>query len=168
MSASTPDSSAGNGAGRVAANVLAVVVAVLALTAIAVGLFFAGVHSTQRDGDGYLASGQKRLTTPTHALVADKLDVETGPDWLFDKSRLGTLRVTASGTGAKPIFVGIARTYQVDAYLRGVARDKITDIEVDPFSVTYGRQPGAAQPATPGKQTFWVRDASGAGRQTLT
>jgi hypothetical protein len=114
------------------------------------------------------AAESRALSTPTYALVADKLGVGTGPDWLFQRSRLGTIRVTATGRSGKPIFVGIARTSQIDEYLGDVAHDEITDIEVDPFSVVSSRQPGAARPAAPTSQTFWARRASGADRETLT
>lgn len=151
------------------ARVLAAVLALLAVTAIAFGGFLVAIHSTHRDSHGFYASGEKTLTTPTYALVADEIDFGTGGfEWLFRKNRLGTVRVTATGTAAKPIFVGIAPRTRIDAYLRGVATDKISDIEADPFSITYSRQVGAAKPAAPTGLTFWTSKASGAGLQTLT
>ena len=36
-----------------------------------------------------------------------------------------------------PVFVGIARTSDVDAYLDRSARATLTDIEVDPFEASY-------------------------------
>ena len=43
--------------------------------------------------------------------------------------------LTRDGHRREPVFVGIARAPQVDAYLRGVEHDEITDFELDPFSV---------------------------------
>jgi hypothetical protein len=169
MNTSTAEPQAGRSAGRFLAIVAGSVLGVLAVSAVALGGALVGVHSTQRDADGFYATGQKTLKTPTHALVADTLDVGTGgPGWLFRKSRLGTVRVAATGTAAKPVFVGIARTSQVDAYLRGVAQDEISDLEVDPFSVSYTRRPGSATPDAPTGETFWASHASGSGRQTVT
>ena len=169
MTTSTTGPPPGRSAGRFIAVVAGTILGLLAVAAVALGGALVGMHSTQRDADGFYATGQKTLATPTHALVADDLDVGTdGPGWLFRKSRLGTVRVAASGTAAKPVFVGIARTSQVGAYLRGVAQDQITDLEVDPLAVTYDRRPGTATPGAPGAQQFWASKASGSGRQTVT
>jgi hypothetical protein len=167
MNLTTPESSPNRSAGRVIAGVAGWILAALAVTFVSLGAGLLGIHSTKRDSQGFYATGQKTLQTPTHALVADKLDAN-GPGWLFRKSRLGTIRVQATGTSAKPVFVGVAKTSQIDAYLRGVAQDELTDFEVDPFSVDYKRRPGSATPAAPGSQAFWASRASGSGRQTLT
>ena len=154
---------------RIAFTVVGSVVAVLAVVALAAGGALLVVHQTQRDSDGFYASDAKTLTTPTYALVSDKLDIGTDtPEWLFRKGGLGTVRVTATGAGGKPIFVGIARTSQLDAYLRGVAHDEITDFEIRPFSVTSARRPGGATPPAPTSQNFWAAAADGTGRQTAT
>lgn len=109
------------------------------------------------------------LTTSTHALVSDRLEAGTdGPDWLFSKGRLGTIRVTATGTTTKPIFIGIAPAADAEAYLRGVARDEITDLKVDPFSVTSTRRAGSATPLRPTDQSIWTTSSSGSGKQILT
>jgi hypothetical protein len=167
MNTSAPETRAPRSAGRSIAIVAGWILAALAVTFVVLGGALLGIHSTKRDAHGFYATGQTTLQTPTRALVADKLDAN-GPGWLLRKSRLGTIRVAATGTSAKPIFVGVAKTTQIDAYLRGVAQDELTDFEVDPFSVTYERRPGSATPGVPGSQPFWASKASGSGRQTLT
>jgi hypothetical protein len=155
--------------GRVALIVVGVCIGLLALAALASGALLVGIHATQRDGDGFYATGSNPLTTSTHALVSDRLDVRTdGTDWLFRKGRLGTIRVTATGTSAKPILIGIARTSDAEAYLRGVARDEITDLKVDPFSVTSTRRTGSATPLEPIGRSIWAKSSSGSGKQILT
>ena len=145
------------------------VLVAMSVAVLVAGAFVVGVHATQRDGDGYYASGHHRLTTTTRALFTDGLDVDTedAPGWMVHDGRLGTLRVTASGTAAKPVFVGVARTSRVDEYLRGVDRDEVTDFELDPFSVTKTRHAGTAAPARPASQHFWSQSASGRGEQKV-
>ena len=163
----TRESGANRSAGRVIAGVAGWILAALAVTFVVLGGALLGMHSSKRDSQGFYSTGKARLHTPTHALVADKLDAN-GPGWLFRKSRLGTIRVQATGIVGKPVFVGVAKTSQVDAYLRGVAQDQMTDFEVDPFSVDYERRAGTAVPAAPGSRSFWASRTSGSGRQTLT
>jgi hypothetical protein len=163
MSASASTSSGSRGA--VVAGAVALVVS---LAVLAVGAALVGLHATQRDDDGYYASGHNRLSTPTRALVSDNLDVGTdAPGWVFDDGRFGNLRVTASGTAQEPVFVGIARTAAVNGYLRGVDREEITDFELDPFSVDSTRHRGTAVPAAPAAQSFWAASATGSGEQAI-
>jgi hypothetical protein len=167
MTVTPPQPPAGRSAGRIIAITAATLLGALAVTFVALGGGLVGLHALKRNGDGFYATGQKTLKTPTYALVADKLDAN-GPSWLFGKNRLGTIRVAANGTPAKPIFIGVARTAQVDTYLRGVAQDEIGDFDIDPFSVSYDRHPGTAAPAAPAGQSLWAARATGSGRQTLT
>jgi hypothetical protein len=76
--------------------------------------------------------------------------------------------VSADAENAQQIFVGIAPQAQVDAYLRGVAHDEVTDFEVDPFAVSTARQPGSAMPEAAAQEVIWTESAGGSGRQTVT
>jgi hypothetical protein len=169
MNASETESSPGRSGGQIALIVVGALAGLLALALLAGGGALVWGHATQRDAQGYYATGFKSLATPTYALVSDGLDVGTdGPDWLFRSGRLATVRVTATGGQAHPVFVGIARESDVDIYLGSVERDAVTDFEVDPFSVTYSRRPGETTPAAPATQTFWAAKSAGSGRQTVT
>jgi hypothetical protein len=152
---------------------VAIVLGALALLVAAVGLVggaaLVAVQATQRDSDGYYDSGTSTLATPTHGFASEGLAVGSdGPTWLFRRARLGTIRVTATGTAVTPIFVGIARRTAVDRYLGHVAHDEVTDFEVDPLSITSARHPGSETPAPPTEQPFWARSESGSGLQTMT
>jgi Domain of unknown function (DUF4389) len=150
------------GPGAVAAlvggSLLALIGVILALGGI--GLMFA--HAVLRDDDGYFNSPTKQFSTPTYALTAEKLklgDIENGTgDWAV-ANLAGTLRVHAELASGAPVFVGIARERDVDAYLAGVAHDRVIDLnDGDP---QYERARGARAPAEPARQRFWVASASG-------
>jgi hypothetical protein len=144
------------------------VVAVLALATLLGATVTGLIHLTKRDADGYYTSSVETLSTPTHALVSDGLDVDDdGGEAFVRNGGLGTLRVSATPANGKPVFVGIARSEKVDAYLQGVARDDVTDFEVDPFSITTSRRHGKATPAAPVDQSFWARSASGTTTRTI-
>ena len=83
------------------------------------------------------------------------------------ESLYGKVRLQASSRDGQPVFAGIARTSDVNAYLRGTAHSTLTDLEVDPFVPSYRTTPGTRTPARPGAQDFWVASAEGTGTRTL-
>jgi hypothetical protein len=168
MTMSATDARAPRSGSRIALSVVGAIAVLIGIVALVGGGALVGVHETQRDSDGYYASGNNDVATPTHAFVSDELDVGTdGPDLLFRDGRLGTVRVTATGTDAKPIFVGVARQADVDAYLRGVAHDDVTDFDLDPFTLDVARSAGTRTPVAPAERNFWAASASGTGEQTV-
>lgn len=161
--AAPPPPRRGFGAKRVILLVLGTLVALLGLSLLAAG--GAGAWALgERDSSGYFTTGTNRLSTPEYALVSENLDVDSDvPGWFGD--HFATVRIQA--TSDRPVFVGIARTGEIDRYLTGVAHDEITDIDADPFDYTARRVGGSAAPASPTKQSFWRVQASGSGTQTI-
>ena len=166
MSTSTSDATRARNGSRIGLTIAGTVAVLMGLAALVGGAVLVGVHETQRDGDGYYASGASAVGTPTHALVSDGLEIGSDtPDWLTREGRLGTLRVTATAAAAKPVFVGVARRVDLDAYLRGVSHDTVTDFELDPLTLQTERRAGSRTPVAPGERTFWavvVMNADGA------
>jgi hypothetical protein len=152
--------------GRTAAVIAGAIAALVAFGLIAVG----GVllwGNAQKDRDGFISTGSDRFHTRTYALATDDLDVDTdAPSWVEDS--LGRIRLRAESHAGKPVFVGIAPTRDVNAYLRGTAHATVTDVDYEPFRASYRTHSGARRPAAPSAQRFWVANAEGAGRQTLT
>ena len=67
------------------------------------------------------------------------------------------------------MFVGIARTSDVDTYLDRSAHATLTDLEVDPFEAELPHhRRRLSGPAAPARQSIWASSASGGGTQTLT
>ena len=126
-------------------------------------------HTTQRDATGFYATSTERFVTPNYALTSN-VDLGQNPgehDWApFE--HLATVRLRAEHAGEGAVFIGIAPRSAVDRYLSGVAHDEVVDVRIAPFQAHYRAARGGAPPAPPQSQRFWVAQASGSGRQTVT
>lgn len=148
-------------AGRVVALALGAGLVLGSASALATAVLLDGVDDDRRDG-AYLTTDQTSLHTDTHALVVEEIDLNgLDGDWLLGRARL---RATAYDDTAS-VFVGVARTDDVEAYLRGVAHTTVED--VDDQEPTYDDHAGAAPSTTPGTADIWVAQASGPGTQDL-
>jgi hypothetical protein len=148
-------------AGRIAAIISGAVVALIAICLLgAAGTLF--WVTTQRDDDGYYSTSYERFGSPGYAVVSDDLDLGTeGPDWLFEEGRLATIRLRGRNREPHPLFLGIAPKQDVERYLRGVPHDIVTDVDVDPFSVSYRHEAGTRKPAPPASRPFWAAQGRG-------
>jgi len=163
-----PNRARGLGGARIAALVAAGLIAVLSLGLLAAAGWGLWGDSTKKD-HGYISSGSHRYTSTAHAIATDNLDVGLdAPLGLIDDSAYGSVRVKVTPGSDKPVFVGIARTRDVDAYLRATSRDVVTDLDFSPFRVDYDREPGKGRPARPASQHFWAASAQGSQPQMLT
>jgi hypothetical protein len=140
----------------------------LALALIASGV--AAVSTLDnRDAHGYFTTAAHHLQTPTYALSSDSLDVGTDvPSWIFG-DHFARIRIAATpADSSKALFVGIGRTADVDRYLARVAHDRITNLDTDPFSVSYRHASGGRAAPAPGEQAFWRVRSSGPSTQRVT
>ncbi|MCA1692325.1 MAG: hypothetical protein LC733_09050 [Actinobacteria bacterium] len=126
-------------------------------------------HNTQRDSAGFYSTSAERLDSPSFALTSQDIDLGIDADgygWIErDGPTAVRLRVTAANE--RPVFVGIARSDDVESYLASSAHGVITDFAVDPFRPEIRPAPGAAPPVLPGTQSFWTESAAGTGTQTV-
>jgi hypothetical protein len=137
-----------------------------------VGLLVAGgallfADRTMRT-DGYVTSDTKHIGSDGYAVVSDpiNLHVGAGPDWPVLRSILGDIRIRAtSQTPGTAVFLGIARTADVDRYLRGVPHATVSDFG---RNVSSTEHPGTATPTPPTRQNFWTVQVTGTGMQKLT
>jgi hypothetical protein len=124
--------------------------------------------NSKKDDDGYLSTGSHRLHTSTSALATDDLDIETlGSGWLIDEDSYGKLKLTAKSNDGKPVFVGIARTRDVEDYLGGMDHTTLRDVDFAPFEADYREHPAERSPAAPASRPIWVASSQGDGRQTV-
>ncbi len=155
-------------AGRIVLVVLGSLAALLGAGLLAVGGGLLWADQTQRDDDGYLSTPTERFDVSSYAIVSEPIDLveadTEGVDWLLSDDVLGDVRLRAADGD---LFLGIAPTSKVEAYLSGVEHHKLTDVEYDPFRARYEPVAGDAPTAPPGEQDFWAARASGSGEQTL-
>jgi hypothetical protein len=133
---------------------------------IAFALFLAGglllwADGHYKDADGYLSTGSQRFNSSEYAITTPKLDVGArAPGFLIKADRYGTLRLQTMAKGGKPLFVGVARTRDVDAWLNGVAYSEVSDIDFAPFNARYEAHTGHRKPGPPAQQRFWAASGS--------
>ena len=134
-----------------------------------IGSATAGIYrlETNRDATGYFVTDMHHYQTSSYALSTESLNVDGVTGAL--EAGLLRLRITAtSNDAAKPLFIGIARTKEIDRYLARVEHDELRDISFDPFKIDY-RRLGAGRPTTlPSTQRFWQTRASGSGTQAIS
>lgn len=157
---------------RGAARTIAVIFGAIA-GFVAVGLLIAGGvvlwANTKKDGDGYLSTPTERFSTSANAIATDNLDVNIdAPGAIVSQDHYGKVRLKVATRTGKPVFVGIAPTRSVAAYLSRTAHETVTDLSYQPFSASYRFQGGDRRPASPVDQRFWVASAQGTGSQTVT
>jgi hypothetical protein len=163
--AAAPIQQAGRG------NVVRLVFGSLALLAALalLGSAIAGVVGleTNRDASGYFVTHTHHYQTSTYALSTESLDVGGVTGTL--EAGLIRLRITAtSNASAKPLFIGIAHTADVNGYLARVDHDQLRDINFDPFKIDYRRHGTGAPTALPSTQSFWQTHATGTGTQKIS
>src|SRR5438067_6793187 len=131
------------------------VAAVLGVLALAAGVTGIWADTSKRDNNGYFSTNAHRYQTHTRAISTESITVGSYvPTWLAGKVRLDV-------SGAKPLFVGIAPKKTVDAYLARVQHTEATQLDLDPFKVTYVDHPGTVNPGRPAGEPFWAAKVSG-------
>jgi hypothetical protein len=142
-------------------------VASLIAVALVAGGGLALWGDSQKDGDGYLRTHTERFAANTRALATANLDVDLGDaDWVAQTDDLGKIEVSAQSRDGKPVFVGIARTSDVERYLAGVPHTTVNDVDVAPFQADYERHAGHRHPVSPEHAGIWAASSHGTGKQS--
>ncbi|MEV7396323.1 hypothetical protein [Aeromicrobium sp. NPDC092404] len=155
-----PASPTARSAARIALLVVAIASLLVGATALAGGGALIAADRSWRD-DGYLTSDTTPLKTDSRAVASESMEIGgMDEDWV-----LGRVRVRVTGLGTAPVFVGVARTSDAEAYLAGV--DHATVTEIDDPATTYERHAGGAPAVVPGDSDIWLEQASGTGTQSI-
>jgi hypothetical protein len=142
-------------AGAVAAIVAGSVVGLLSIGLLAGGGALIWGKAAKQDSAGYFTTHKHHFGASSYALTQDKIEIGN-VHWLSIRP---TFRVRA--TSDKPVFVGIARTADVNRYLSSVAHAETKNLEYDPFRVDYRTIGGTQAPAAPSTRHFWAATATG-------
>jgi hypothetical protein len=142
------------------------------LAVFGAGMMLAGgalgvASAVERDDDGYFDFTLDRIETDSVAVASEDLTFSAdtgGPEWLLDAFD-ADVRLRVGSTEGGDVFVGIARTSDVDEYLAGVDHDVV--IEVDDRTAVLRNRPGSDEAEPPADQDFWVASAEGSGTQTM-
>lgn len=145
---------------RIAAVATAVTALVLALAGTV-----ALAANVLRDGHGYFNWPTETFTSNGYAIAMKTVDISKAPQWVFGSAGIDRVRVKA--TSDHPLFIGIARTADLDRYLRSTAHDSVSGLSYHPFQVDYEHAGGGAPHGAPKEKAFWVESSSGSGRLAL-
>jgi hypothetical protein len=163
-SPATPRRSSGGRTVAIIAGSLLALVSLGFLAAGGAGLWL----NNKKDDDGYINTRTERFHASTAAMRTDNLDVELGGTGsVFGSDLYGKVRLRVTPRNDKNVFVGIARTRDVNRYLRTTAHTRVTDIDYHPFHAHYANTGGAQRAAAPGTRHIWAAQAHGRGVQTL-
>ena len=156
-----------NNGSRIALTITGAIASFIAVALVAGGAL-ALWGDSQKDDDGYLTTHTHRFESGGRALATDNLDVNLGDiDPIADTPDLGKVKLTAESRDGKPVFVGIARTSDVERYLSNVPYTTVTDIDADPFDADYERHAGNRHPVSPEHAGIWQASSYGHGEQSL-
>ena len=139
--------------------------ALVAVGLLTAGAVLLGISETRSDPDGFLASPTHELSTDTHALTSEQLDLgAVRNDWL-PASWLATIRINALPLGDRAVFVGIAEKTDIDAYMADASYSEVTWNSGD--DPVFHPREGRNAPGLPSEQSFWVASAEGFGPQSV-
>ncbi len=92
-----------------------------------------------RDGSGYFNWPTETFTSGGYAIAMKTVDISKAPQWALNA---GIDRIRVQAHGNQPIFIGIARTADLDRYLRGTEHDDVAGLSYHPFQVDYEHRSG--------------------------
>jgi hypothetical protein len=106
---------------RIAAIAIAVTALVLAITGTV-----ALAANVLRDHNGYFNWPTETFTSDGYAIAMKSVDISHAPKWAFSDAGLNSVRVKTHSN--RPLFIGIARTGDLDHYLRGTEHDDVSGL----------------------------------------
>jgi hypothetical protein len=156
---------------RVLLGVIGLAGIVIALPLLFAGgsLFWMGTVGT--DANGFLNSSVMDIEVDGYALVAGPTEFEDVPDMPsgpVSLGKIGSLRIQATNLDSgKGVFIGVAPTDSLDAYLGGVPYAVVEDTAPDEVFLSYRTNASGEPLLPPAEQGFWTASVTGDGPQEL-
>ncbi|WIV53900.1 DUF4389 domain-containing protein [Amycolatopsis nalaikhensis] len=141
--------------GRIAAAISGAVLVLGSMGLLTGGATLLWADRTQRDADGYLTASTT-VVASGYAVASDPVRLQ-GVSTPKVAGIVGDVRIRATGTDSRPVFVGIGRTDAVERYLAATEYTAPGD----------RTHPGGAPAVPPGDAGIWVASASGPGTQSI-
>ncbi|CAI9407577.1 hypothetical protein [Nocardioides sp. T2.26MG-1] len=157
------------GAGRVVAAVTAAILLMLGVGMVVGGGALRLADATLRNDDGFVMGSTHAWQSPGYAVQSESAEIHTDSTSFDLPARfLGTMTATADPATPNGVFLGVARTADVERYLADVAHSTV----LDPFSEDGGPTltfvDGGSPDVPPTEAAFWASSASGRGPQSIT
>lgn len=144
---------------------------------ISVGLLVGGAgiliaDNVIKDNDGFYTTKTISIDKNSYAVVTGPTDVDVNVGWnsglFWDPGDLVTFRIEGSNAdSSNPIFIGIAREWDMDDYLDDVEYDEVRRLHTNRLDIDYRNHSGDIAPEAPTTQTFWEESTYGTGTQVL-
>ena len=115
-------------------------------------------------GDGYMGDNYMGDNYMGDNYMGDMGYVGSGGMMPFN---LGSLRLSAESASGAPLFIGVAPSQQVEAYLADVSHAVVTRANIGPGGNSLSVIEGTQAPADPTQQDFWTLSQTGTGEQNL-
>jgi len=129
---------------------------------LVIGIALAGLGTTVAlsvGSDDALSTAPARVRGTGVAVVAEDFRVDTSS--IPVPQDVGSMTLTVTGRDGRAMFVGAAKSSDVDTYLTGAPYDVVVDLTAGEKATTR-KVPGGQQPPKPESQTFWSAQSSGA------
>jgi hypothetical protein len=155
-------------AGRIILLVFGIIVVLISFGLLLGGGVILVFDSSFRDAEGFYTTDMIPVVADSSAVITRPADFQIDPVGFWRQGNLVTLRVKAvNSDSARPIFIGVARTADLDRYLSGVSYDEFTGFTPRSSRIDLMHVSGNALPAAPASQSFWVASDSGTGERQL-
>ena len=157
-------------AGHIVAIVIGCLMLLPGLGILAGGGALAIAQAAATDDDGYFRFTLDRVESDgvavaTTDLWLEDVDQDAGP-WVFDFLDLDVRLRVEGAEATDDVFVGIARSADVERYLSKTSYSEI--VEIDNHTPRYRQISGIVSVDPPADQEFWTASVVGSGEQELT